>query len=108
MSTSMSISILLRQKYRTPEGFSRVMEILESLEIRTTARGKTSISGRIQTDAFIKLFKVSPIPVESEQKGESDFGSPGGYTTESDLEPPAQLQEYVEVVSVLPPAVRFR
>jgi hypothetical protein len=108
MSATVTISILLRKKYRTPKGLNQVLKILESLEIRTTTQGRTTISGRMQIDAFNKLFKVSPIPVEPRQQGESDFGLPGGYTTASDLKPPTQLKEYVEVISVVPPAVRFR
>lgn len=108
MSATINISMLLRKKYRTPEGLARVKEIANSLEIRPSASGRASISGKIPLESFVSLFQVSPIPVEPKPRGESDFGSPGGYTVESDLEIPAQLKEFVEVISLVSPAIRLR
>ncbi len=108
MSATLNISILLRKKWRTPEGLARVKEIADSLEIRPSASGRASISGKMQLESFVKLFHVSPIPVEPKSRGGGDFGSPGGYTVESDIEIPTQLKEYVEVISLVSPAVRLR
>ena len=108
MSTTVNISMLLRKKWRTPEGLARVKEIADSLEIRPSASGRASISGKMPLESFVKLFQVSPVAVEPKLRGERDFGSPGGFTVESDLEIPTQLKDYVEVISLDSPAVRLR
>lgn len=84
------------------------MEIANSLEIRPSASGRASVSGKVSLESFVKLFQVAPIPVEPRSPRESDFGSPGGYTVETELEIPTQLKEYVEVISLAYPAVHLR
>ena len=108
MSSTINISLLLRKDWRTAEGIERVKEIAGSLDIRPSASGRTSISGKIPLESFVKIFQVSPIPVEPRPPGESDFGSPGGYTVETELHIPTQLKAYVELISVVSPAVRLR
>ena len=108
MSSTINISILLRKDWRTAEGMARVKEIAGSLDMRPSGSGRVSISGKIPIESFVKLFQVSPAPVEPKLPGESDFGSPGGYTVETELQIPTQLREYIEVISLIPPAVRLR
>lgn len=108
MGSTINISILLRKKWRTPQGIARVKEIASSLEIHPSASGRTSISGKIPLESFVKLFQVSPIPVAPKSPGEGDFGSPSGYTIETELQIPTQLKEYIEVISLVSPAVRLR
>jgi hypothetical protein len=108
MSSTLNISILLRKDWRTAEGIARVKEIVGSLGIRPSASGRVSISCKIPIESFVKLFQVSPTPVEPKAPGESDFGSPGGYMVETELQIPTQLKEYVEAISLVSPAVRLR
>jgi len=108
MSSTINISILLRKDWRTAEGMARVKEIAGSLDMRPSGSGRVSISGKIPIESFVKLFQVLPIPIEPKSPGESDFGSPGGYTVETELQIPTQLKKYVEAISLVSPAVRLR
>lgn len=108
MSSTINISILLRKDWRTAGGIARVKEIAGSLDMHPSGSGRVSISGKIPIESFVKLFQVLPTPVKPKSPGESDFGSPGGYTVETELEIPAQLKEYVEAISLASPAVRLR
>ena len=107
MSAPINISILLRKSWRTSEGIARVKETVSSLGITPSASGRVSVSGKVPVDSFVKLFGVSPTAVEATPPGNSDFGSPGGYMTEMKLPVPAKLKEFVESISVVPPAVRL-
>jgi len=108
MSSTINITMLLRKDWRTPEGIARVKEIAGSLDIRPSASGRTSISGKMPLESFVKIFQVSPTQVEPRSPGKSDFGSPGGYTIETELHVPNQLKAYVEIISVVSPAARLR
>ena len=108
MSSTINISILLRKQCRTPEGIARVKEIAGSLGIRPSASGRTSISGKMPIESFVKIFQVSPTPIEPRSPGKSDFGSSGGYTVDTELHIPTQLKEYVEVISVVSPPARLQ
>jgi hypothetical protein len=106
-SASINIAILLRKSWRTSEGIARVQEIASALGIHPSTRGRASIAGKVSPELFVKLFSVSPIPVEPTKPGADDFGSAGGYTTDRELPIPPELEEYVESISVIPPARRL-
>jgi hypothetical protein len=106
-SASIHIAILLRKSWRTSEGIARVQEIASSLGIQLSTYGRASVSGKVSADRFAKLFSVSPVPVEPTKPGTDDFGSAGGYTTDTTLPIPRELEEYVESISVIPPARRL-
>jgi hypothetical protein len=107
MSAPINIAMLLRKPWRTAEGIARVQEIASSLGINPSASGRASVSGKVSSDLFVKLFAVSPTPVEPKKPGTEDFGSAGGYTTEMELPIPRELEKYVESISVVPPARRL-
>lgn len=107
MSASINIAILLRKSWRTPKGVERVQEIASSLGIDISTSGRATISGKVPPNLFVKLFGVSVIPVEPTTPGTNDFGSAGGYASETEIPVPSELQEYVESISVVPPAKRL-
>ena len=107
MSDLISISILMRKSWRTSEGLSRVQKIATELGLQVTTTGRVSISAKVSTEVFTQLFGVSPTRLKSTLPDEANFGSPGGYICNEELTVPAELVEYVEIISVVPPARRL-
>lgn len=108
MSPTVNISMLIKVEWRTPEGFARVKEIAQTLDIQPSGQGRTSLSGKMPVAAFEKLFEHSPIQVDPKPPGKNDFGSPGGYIIDANLKVPTPLKTYVEIISLEAPSRRLR
>ncbi|MGK7914684.1 MAG: hypothetical protein AB4038_03940 [Prochloraceae cyanobacterium] len=106
-SYMVNISMLLRKPWRTSEGVMRVREIANSLGITVTTGGHISLSGKVERESFEQIFGVVPTHIAPEPPTERDFGTTGGYASEEELAVPEALSEYVETISVVPPARRF-
>ncbi|MEE8585874.1 MAG: hypothetical protein V3T83_13585 [Acidobacteriota bacterium] len=107
MDVPVNIALLLRKSCRTPEAVSRVEEIASRMGVRITQRGSVTISGKVSKEDCRRLFGATPVEVPAEPPGDLDFGRPGGYEVKEDLSVPDELAEYVESVSVIPPARRL-
>jgi hypothetical protein len=107
MDTKISVTLMLKSSSRTPEAAARVQEMAAGLGLELTTAGKSSLSFRADPETFTRLFGVTATPVEPRPPGERDFGAPGGHIVEEELKVPDELAEFVESVSVLPPATRF-
>ena len=90
-----------------PEAGSRVEEIVSRMGVRISQRGSVTLSGSVSKEDFQRLFGAKPIEVPPEPPGDLNFGRPGGYEVKEDLSVPQELAEYVELVSVIPPARRL-
>jgi hypothetical protein len=108
MPDTVNIAILLHKSWRTPEGVARVQEIASKLGFTLTTSGRVSLSARLPVDTFKQIFKVTPTRLNATPPGDYDFGSPGGYTTDMELPIPSELTNYVQSISVVPPARRLR
>ena len=100
------LSLMLRQAARTPNGVARVQQAAAALGLEPTTAGRATVSCRVSTEKFAELFGEPPPAVASRSPGRSDKGTPGGYAS-ADLPVPAALAEWVESLSVMPPATRL-
>jgi len=102
-----NITLLLRKPWRTGEGVARVEKNAASLGLEVTTSGRVSVSAKASPQVFERLFGFVPTQVAAQPPGNRDFGAPGGYTAERELPIPVELSEYVETISVMPPAQRY-
>jgi hypothetical protein len=103
--TAIPLSLTLRREARTPGGVARVQQAAASLGLEPTAAGRATVSCRVSAAKFTELFGAPPPAVPPRRPGRSDAGRPGGFA-EADLPVPAALAEWVESLSVVPPATR--
>ena len=76
--------------------------------LQLTTSGKVSISAKVTSDTFQQVFGFLPAGIAPTPPGKFDFGAPGGYASEQEITVPPELAEYVESISILPPAQRHR
>ena len=107
MDAPVNIAFLLRKSCRNAEGRSRAQEAASRMGVHITQSGSVSISGKVSRQSCRKLFGATPSPVAAEPPGELDFGAAGGYQCEEELSVPDELAEWVESISVIPPARRL-
>ena len=107
MATDINISMLVRKEWRTAAGMARIKAIATSLAMDISAEGKVSLSAKMSRDSFIHLFHITPTEVKPQLPGKWDYGSAGGYTSETELEVPEQLKEFIDTISIPPPASRL-
>jgi hypothetical protein len=100
------LSLTLRQAARTPNGVARVQQAAAALGLEPTTAGRATVSCRVSTEKFTELFGEPPAAVAPKKPGRGDKGAPGGFA-EAELPVPAALAEWVETLSVLPPASRL-
>lgn len=103
--TAIPLSLTLRRAARTPDGVARVQRAAAALGLEPTAAGRATVSCRASQEKFAELFGEPPPAVPARRPGRSDAGAPGGFA-EADLPVPAALAEWVESLSVTPPATR--
>ncbi|WP_162672269.1 hypothetical protein [Gemmata massiliana] len=84
---------------------ARVQQAASALGLEPTATGRATISCRVSQERFAELFGEPAIAVSARAPGRSDAGTPGGFA-EAVLPVPAALAEWVESLSVTPPATR--
>ena len=104
---SVPISLLLQSIYRNGDGISRVEAIAERLGMDVTSSGKTSVSCTVPPSVFQKLFGSKLTKIKAKPSGPSDFGTPSGLRSEEPIPVPEDLAEFVELISLEPPATRM-
>jgi hypothetical protein len=107
MEPTVPVALTLRPDRRTPADAARAREIAASLGLRPTGSGLATLSFRATPEAFARIFAAEVRPLPERPPGEGDFGSPGGFAADTPPRVPAALAEWVESVSVPPPARRF-
>ncbi len=105
--SSVTIAVVLKKEKRSPEDIARVTEIARSMGLEPKAKGLATVSVRASTESFQRIFgetvkQVPPLP-----PGDNDAGAPGGMVVEDRLPIPSELTEFVEAISVVPPARRL-
>ena len=106
MNDPVSLVLTLRENARTPAAKQRVKQIAESLGMTPSSEGDATICCRVPEQAFKTIFRTTAKRRKSQKSGPADFGAPAGFA-EMNLPVDASLQEWVEAVSVLPPAIRM-
>ncbi len=104
---SVPIRLLLQSNYRNGDGVSRVEAIAERLGMDVASSGKTSVNCNVPPSVFQKLFGSKLTKIEAKPSGPSDFGTPSGLRSEDPIPVPADLVEFVELISIEPPATRM-
>lgn len=105
--TAIPLSLTLHPTNRTPAGVARAQQAAADLGLHPTAAGRATISCRVSTEKFAELFGQPPAAVKARRPGDADKGAPGGFAA-ADLPVPDALAEWVESISVTPPATRHR
>jgi hypothetical protein len=100
------LQILIRKPWRNDEGIRCVRALAEQLGMTITLAGAATLSAEMPAKACEELFGTTLTPVASRPPGQSDFGRTGGYAS-GELPVPAQLEKYVENISVAPPHIRL-
>ena len=107
MSDTVSVSLVIDKKARTPEKIERVKSILTSLGAESIVSGAATVTCKLIPERFEEVFGVKVEAVPPVESGDYDFGSPGGYVTRGELSIPRGLADYVTSASVEPPAKRL-
>ncbi len=102
-----TIQLLLRQHRRSAENARRVAEVCARLGMTPHSTGVATVSAEMSLASFKERFGIDPQVEESLPRGESDFGSPGGYRVDESLLVPEELRDWVEQITVPPPYTRF-
>lgn len=105
--TAIPLSLTLSPSNRTPARVARAQQAAAALGLQPTAAGRATISCRVSAEKFAELFGEPPTAVAARRPGSADKGAPGGFAA-ADLPVPAALAEWVESISVTPPATRYR
>jgi len=106
-SQTVAIGITLKKEKRFNQDMRQVMEVARSMGFEVTKKGLATLSLRTSPKTFEKIFGVAPTPVSSMQPSNSDAGAPAGVMVEGTLPIPIELQDFVEAISVVPPARRL-
>ena len=106
MTEPISIVLTLREDARSLSAIEKVKEAAQAIGLTPSSEGAATICCRISTRTFKKLFEKSAVKVEQRPASDADHGAPAGYVAES-LPIADSLKEWVEHVSVLPPAIRM-
>jgi hypothetical protein len=106
MSASIPIAMTLAPAHRSAESVAQVQRLAAELGLEPTGTGRASLSFRVSPDQFRKLFGTAAAAVPERPRGAADAGTPAGYEA-ADLPVPQALRQYVESVSVVPPATRM-
>jgi hypothetical protein len=99
-----SVQILLRSEWRSPQGVDKVRGLLASLGFTPTAAGLATISADLAPDKFREMFGVTATEIAPRPAGEREFGRSGGSAPQP-LKVPAALSEFVESISAVPPHI---
>jgi len=106
MVEPVSVVLTLREAFRSPNGIQKVKEAALSMGLTPTSEGAATVCCRISEKSFRKLFGESTATVKSQAPNASSAGSPAGYAGLS-LPVAESLKEWVEEISILPPAIRM-
>jgi len=107
MLPSIPLVMLLREEARNPAAIARARQIARTMGFDCTSEGAATLSVRLGQDRFRTLFGEPPAYLEEQEPGPFDAGTPPGFE-ESELVVPEPLRGLVELISVVPPATRFR
>ncbi|HEX9929943.1 MAG TPA: hypothetical protein VGB02_15530 [Pyrinomonadaceae bacterium] len=107
MSDTVNIAILLREARRNPESAAQTEKIASDLGIEITGAGNASLSGKVPAETFARIFGIPAEETAPELPTERDFGAPGGHFSAEELSTPAELEEFVENIAIVPPARRL-
>lgn len=99
------LSLLLRAEARTGEGLAKAQQAAASLGLLPSASGRATLSCRVSNSKFVELFGILPPTLPARPPQRSEAGTPAGYAA-LDLPVPSVLAEWVESLSVQPPATR--
>ena len=84
----------------------KVKLIASELGLIPSSEGGATLSCRMSEDAFRTLFGKVPVRLAKSPVSKSDSGRPPGYGA-MDLPVHEKLRDFVECVSVIPPAIRM-
>jgi len=107
MQPSVHVAFTLRPDKRTPGDIARIREIAVRLGLEPSGGSLATLSFRAEPDVVAKIFKTTVHAVPERPPGESDFGAAPGFSATLPARVPSELSEFVETVSVVPPARRF-
>lgn len=107
MSETVNIAILLRKDQRNPESSAQTQKIASNLGIQITGTGNASLSGKVPAETFARIFGIHADETAPELPTERDFGAPGGHFSTEELSTPAELEEFVENIAIVPPTRRL-
>jgi hypothetical protein len=99
--TSITLQILLRHEWRTPDGVAKALDILRANGLTPTGSGAATISATIPADKFEEMFGVKATQVAPQPPDRTDFGRSGGYVS-PDLKVPDPLAACVDSISAAP------
>ena len=99
--TSITLQILLRREWRTPDGVAKALDLLRANGLAPTGSGAATISATIAADKFEEIFGVKATQVTAQPPGRADFGTSGGYVS-PDLKVPPPLAACVDSISAAP------
>jgi hypothetical protein len=92
------LQFLLKPQWRNPEGIRKVCDVLQAHGLRSTASGRVTVSARASPAVVQRLFG----DVETNPQGPSIDDKRSGA-----LPVPADLETYIENVSVAPRHVQM-
>lgn len=107
MKNTISLALLLRKDWRNPEGLARVQAIAAEHGWKLTGKGQVTLSAAVSPSAFRRVFGFAPTVVPARRPRGQDFGARAGYLDDHEITVPTDLSEYVESISIEPPATRF-
>lgn len=104
---TITVGMVIRSDLQDAAGVSRVAEIARALGFEVSAMGLATLSARISEAEFEKIFRVRSRAVPAEPPSRGDAGAPSGFAVDQPLPVPSALEEWVESISVIPPARRL-
>ncbi|KJC58752.1 hypothetical protein UP10_22030 [Bradyrhizobium sp. LTSPM299] len=99
--TSITLQVLLRREWRTPDGVAKALDVLRANGLTPTGSGAATISATIPVDKFEEMFGVKATQVAPQPPDRADFGRSGGYVS-PDLKVPDPLVTCVDSISAAP------
>ena len=106
MTQPISLVLTLRENARSPGCFEKAKAAAQAIGLNPSSEGGATICCRVSQEDFRRLFGDVLETVERRRSSLSDHGAPAGFVAE-DLPVAESLQEWVEQISVLPPAIRM-
>jgi hypothetical protein len=100
------LQILLHKPWRNAEGVERVRELIESMGMKPTSQGQTTLSAAITKKSFAEIFNTPVQEIASRPPSDADFGKSSG-SVAGDLPVPKPLRQYVESITVASPYTRM-
>jgi len=106
MPESISVALLLRENARSTQCIEKAKAAALAIGLTPTSEGAATICCRVSLEGFRQLFGNALEHVKERSASSSDHGASAGFVAEN-LPVDASLREWVEHISVLPPAIRM-